>query len=86
MKQFQPSARTLTLRTCNQDKLLTVLKDLANESKVAVNITKARITDHSALLELELRGECPRLFEVAELLHEAAGLQQLPQSPKTRVS
>jgi hypothetical protein len=86
MKQLQPSALTLTLSTCNQDKLLELLKTLACESKVAVNIMKGRITDHSAWLELELRGESPRLFEIATLLHETAGLQKLPRRPESRVS
>jgi len=86
MKRFQPVVLTLELGFSYKNKTLRFLKALAPDPRVSVNILKARITETSASLKLELRGQTPRLFEVATLLQEAATVKDPSWSPFSRVS
>jgi len=75
MKRSKPPVVVLELGFCDKDKALTLLQSLALDSRVAVNIMKARITEDSAWLELELKGPSPLVFDVASLLNEAATMK-----------
>jgi hypothetical protein len=86
MKRIQPAAVKLELGFCDKDKTLRMLTALASDPRVGVNIIKARITDHSAWLELELTGQSPRILEVGEILNEAASVKDPSWKPFSRAS
>jgi len=86
IQRIKPPVVTLELGFADKDKTLALLQTLANDRRVAVNIMKARITEDSAWLELDLVGPYPRLFEVAELLNEAASVKDPGWRPVSRAS
>jgi len=86
MKRFPPVVLKLELGFADKDKTLRLLQALAPDTRVSVNIVKARITETSASLQLELRGQTPRLFEVATLLQQAATEKDPSWRPFSRVS
>jgi hypothetical protein len=86
MKRIQPAPVTLELGFSDKDKTLQMLTALASDPRVGVNILKARITEHSAWLELELTGQSPRIFEVGDLLNEAASVKDPSWKPYSRAS
>jgi hypothetical protein len=86
MKRLQPPVLNLELGFSDKDKTLRMLTALASDPRVSVNIMKARITECSAWLELELQGQSPRIFEVADLLNEAANVKDPSWRPFSRAS
>jgi hypothetical protein len=86
MKRLKRPAVELELGFADKDKTLKLLQSLALDSRVAVNIMKARITEDSAWLVLELKGQSPRLFEVASLLNDAATVKDPEWRPVSRAS
>lgn len=86
MKRFPPAVLNLELGFSDKDKTLKLLTVLASDPRVGVNIMKARITEYSAWLELELTGQSPRVFEVGELLNEAATVKDPTWKPYSRAS
>ncbi|HXX92312.1 MAG TPA: hypothetical protein VEN81_01680 [Planctomycetota bacterium] len=86
MKRMPPAVLKLEVGFADKEKTLRMLKALASDSRVGVNILKARITDQSAWLELELTGQSPRIFEVGDLLNEAACLKDPAWKPHSRAS
>lgn len=88
MKRVASPSPTVTLELgfSDKEKTLTLLRSLASDPRVSVNIMKARITDVSAWMELELKGQGPRLFEVAALLNESACIKDPNWRPVSRAS
>lgn len=86
MKRLKPPVVLLELGFSDKDQALKLLKSLAQDARIAVNIMKARITEDSAWLALELKGPSPRLFEVACLLNDAATLKDPEWRPVSRAS
>ena len=86
MKRCQTPDMTLELGFTNKDVALRLLQSLAPDPRVSVNIMKARITEDSAWLELELTGQGPRVMEVAALLNDAATLKDPGWRPLSRAS
>ena len=86
MKRVTTPTLTLELGFADKERTLGLLRSLAQDPGVSVNIMKARITEHYAWVELELIGEGPRLFEVASLLNEAATEKDPGGRPVSRAS
>ena len=86
MKRVTSPGLTLRLGFADKERTLMLLQSLAQDSRVSVNIMKARITENYARLELELIGQGPRLIEVASLLNEAATEKDPEWRPVSRAS
>ncbi|HLY09309.1 MAG TPA: hypothetical protein VKW04_08415 [Planctomycetota bacterium] len=86
MKRWTTPTVTLELGFTDKNEPLKLLQTLAQDARVAVNIVKARITEDSAWLELELKGPSPRLLEVASLLNDAATQKDPGWRPVSRAS
>ena len=86
MKRFQPAELILELGFSDKDKTLRMLTALSSDPSVGINILKARITEYTAWLELELTGQSPRIFEVGDLLNEAAAVKDPSWKPYSRAS
>jgi hypothetical protein len=86
MKRFEMTTLDLELVYSDKDKALALLTSLAADRSVSVNILKARITEHSAWLQLELQGQTPRVQETAALLNREASIQDPSWRPFSRAS
>ncbi|HZE99064.1 MAG TPA: hypothetical protein VE981_18810 [Planctomycetota bacterium] len=86
MKRCTEATLNLELGFADKDVALNLLNSLSEDRRVAVNITRARITESSAFLCLELRGPGPRICEVAALLNSRASLKDDFWRPTTRAS
>jgi hypothetical protein len=86
MKRMKAPVVLLELGFSDKEKTLKLLKSLAQDPRVAVNIMRARLTEDSAWLVLELKGQSPRLFEVATLLNDAATVKDPEWRPVSRAS
>jgi hypothetical protein len=74
MKRRPESIINLELGFADKDRTLSLLNLLSKDGTVAVNIMRARITEDSAWLVLELCGEESRVLDVAKLLTDAASV------------
>jgi hypothetical protein len=86
MRRLPPPATVLELGFSDKHQALRLLTALAADPRVSVFINRARITEHSAWLRLELEGESPRIVEVATLLNDAATIKDPSWRPVTRAS
>ncbi len=83
-KRVTPPTLTLELGFSDKDRALDLLRSLARDGRVSVNIMKARITEAHARLELVLEGPSPRVFDVASLLQDAATTKDPHWRPTSR--
>ena len=86
MKRLKKTTLDLELAFSDKHKALALLGSLAGDASVRVNILKARITEHSAWLQLELQGETARVHETATLLNQEASIKDPSWRPFSRAS